>query len=132
VDFLHLVSYIVIQKGATGDVMKKDTVLSIRLSVPQRKKLSELAESKGMTLAELVRSALSGLTWETEFERNIEYHQSAIKELRELQRVMRATQRARSKAVTGEAVAPKKREQLNALAKHPVRTFPKRRVAHAR
>ena len=94
---------------------KKDTVFSIRLSAPQREKLSELAESKGMTLAELVRSALSGLTWETEFERNIEYQELAIKELRELQRVMRATQRAKRKAVTGKAIPPKKREQLNIL-----------------
>jgi hypothetical protein len=95
--------------------MKKDTVLSIRLPVPVRDKLAELAESKDMTLADLIRSALSGLTWETEFERNIRYHQQAIKELRELQRVMRATQRARSKAVTGTAVPPRKREQLDML-----------------
>ena len=98
-----------------GGEMKKDTVLSIRVPVPVRDKLSELAKSKGMTLAELIRSALSGLTWETEFERNIEYHQQAIKELRELQRVMRTTQRARSKAVTGKSVPPRKREQLNML-----------------
>ena len=92
--------------------MRKDTVLSIRVPDVVRDKLAELAKSKGLTLADLVRSALSGLTWEVEYQRNIEYHRLAIKELKELEKVMRSTQRERSKAVTGKAVSARRKEQL--------------------
>jgi predicted DNA-binding protein len=95
--------------------MKKDTVLSIRVPDVVRDKLAELAKSKGLTLADLIRSALSGLTWEIEFQRNIEYHRMAIKELKELEKIMRSTQRERSKAVTGKAVSAKRKEQLELI-----------------
>lgn len=95
--------------------MKKDTVLSIRVPDVVRDKLAELAKSKGMKLSDLVRSALSGLTWEIEFQRNIEYHKQAIAQIRELEKVMRSTQRERSKVVTGKAVSPRRREQIELM-----------------
>jgi predicted DNA-binding protein len=98
-----------------GKAMRKDTVLSIRVPDAVREKLGELAKSKGLTLAELIRSALSGLTWEIEFQRNIEYHRMAIKELKELEKVMRSTQRERSKVITGKAVTARRKEQLELI-----------------
>ena len=95
--------------------MRKDTVLSIRVPDVVRDKLAELAKSKGLTLADLVRSALSGLTWEVEYQRNIEYHRLAIKELKELEKVMRSTQRERSKAITGKAVSARRKEQIELI-----------------
>ena len=95
--------------------MKKDTVLSIRVPDVVRDKLSELAKSKGLTLADLIRSALSGLTWEVEYQRNIEYHKLAIRELKEVEKVMRATQRERSKVITGKAVVSRRKEQMELI-----------------
>lgn len=92
--------------------MKKDTVLSIRVPDVVRDKLSKMAKSKGLTLADLIRSALSGLTWEVEYQRNIEYHKSVIRQLKEVEKTMRETQRERSKVVTGIEVKPRRKEQL--------------------
>lgn len=92
--------------------MLKDKLLAIRVPQVVHDKLSNLAKKKGVTLTDLVRESLTGLTWEVELERNIEYHRKVIAELKEIEKVMRSTQRARSKAMTGKAKPPKKKEQL--------------------
>lgn len=95
--------------------MLKDKLLAIRVPQVVHDKLSELAKSRGVTLTDLVRDSLTGLTWEVELERNIEYHKKVIAELKEIEKIMRATQRARSKTMTGKATPPKKREQMNLI-----------------
>jgi hypothetical protein len=95
--------------------MKKDKILAIRVPEAVHSKLSSIAEDKGVTLTQLVKDSLSGLSWEFELERNVEYHKAVLRELKEIEKRLRATQRKRSKAVTGKAVPPKKREQLNML-----------------
>jgi len=93
--------------------MKKDKMLAVRIPEVVHSKLIELAEKKGITLTELVLSSLSGLTWEIELERNIAYHKAVIRQIRETEKMMRSTQRQRSKVITGKAVAPKRHEQLD-------------------
>jgi len=95
--------------------MKKDKTLTIRIPEAVHAKLAELAERKGLTLTDLVRESLAGLTWEVELERNIEYHRAAIAKLAEVEKFMRKTQRARSKAMTGEVIPPRKREQMELI-----------------
>ena len=77
--------------------MKKDKILAIRIPESVHVKLSGIAKKRGVTLTELVRNSLAGLTWEVELERNIEYHKAVIAELKEVEKLMRSTQRARSK-----------------------------------
>ena len=92
--------------------MVKDKLLAIRVPEAVHSKLWELAKSRGITLTDLVRDSLSGLTWQVELERNIEYHKSVIRQLKEVEKTMRATQRERSKVVTGIEVKPTRKEQL--------------------
>ena len=92
--------------------MLKEKMLTIRVPQAVHDKLSGLAKQKGVTLTDLVRESLSGLTWELELGRNIEYHKAVIRQLKETEKMMRSTQRARSKAVTGKSVAPKRHEQI--------------------
>ena len=91
--------------------MLKDKLLAIRVPQVVHDKLSELAKSRGVTLTDLVRESLTGLTWEVELERNIEYHRKVISELKEIEKIMRSTQRARSKAMTGKEKPSRKKEQ---------------------
>jgi len=95
--------------------MKKDKIMAIRLPEAVHAKLAELAERNGLTLTDLVRESLAGLTWEVELERNIEYHRAVIARLAEVEKFMRKTQRARSKAMTGEVVPPRKKEQMELI-----------------
>jgi len=95
--------------------MKKDKVLAIRIPEVVHSTLSELAKEKEMTLTELVLSSLSGLTWQIELERNVEYHKMVLQKLSEVEKIMRKTQRKRSKAITGKAIAPTKLEQMNLI-----------------
>ena len=90
----------------------KDKVLAIRIPEVVHSRLAELAREKGVTLTDLVREALSGLTWEIELQRNIEYHKSVIQQLKEIEKTMRSTQRERSKAMTGTEVRARRKEQL--------------------
>ena len=92
--------------------MIKDKVLAIRIPEVVHSRLAELAREKGVTLTDLVREALSGLTWEIELQRNIEYHKSVIQQLKEIEKTMRSTQRERSKAMTGTEVRARRKEQL--------------------
>jgi len=95
--------------------MLKDKLLAIRVPQVVHDKLSTLAKNKGVTLTDFVRDSLTGLTWEVELERNIEYHRKVIAELKEIEKIMRATQRARSKAMTGKVKPAKKKEQLELM-----------------
>lgn len=95
--------------------MVKDKLLAIRVPEAVHSKLWELAKNRGITLTDLVRDSLSGLTWQVELERNIEYHRKVIAELKEIEKVMRATQRERSKAITGKEKSATKREQLELI-----------------
>lgn len=92
--------------------MKKDKVLAIRIPEAVHTTLSQLAREKDTTITDLVLSSLSGLTWQIELERNVQYHKAVIQKLAEVEKMMRKTQRARSKAVTGKAIPPTKHEQL--------------------
>lgn len=95
--------------------MKKDKILAIRLPEAVHTKLQELADKKGLTLTDLVRESLAGLTWEVELERNIEYHRAVIAKLAEVEKFMRKTQRARSKAIAGVEKPPRKKEQMELM-----------------
>jgi len=95
--------------------MKKDKILAIRLPEVVREKLQEIADKKGITLTDLVRESLAGLTWEVELERNIEYHRAVIARLAEVEKFMRKTQRARSKAIEGKEKPPRKKEQMELI-----------------
>lgn len=95
--------------------MKKDKILAIRLPEVVHAKLQELADRKGLTLTDLVRESLAGLTWEVELQRNIEYHRAVIARLAEVEKFMRKTQRARSKAMTGTEKPPRKKEQMELI-----------------
>lgn len=95
--------------------MRKDKILAIRVPETVHAKLAGLAAKRGVTLTDLVRESLAGLTWEVELERNIEYHRSVIAKLGEVEKLMRKTQRERSRAVAGVEKPPRKREQLEML-----------------
>lgn len=98
-----------------GYGMKKDKILAIRLPETVRAKLQDMADRKGITLTDLVRESLAGLTWEVELERNIEYHRAVIAKLAEVEKFMRKTQKARSKAIVGVETAPRKKEQMELM-----------------
>jgi len=95
--------------------MKKDKILSLRVPEVVHSKLLQLAKEKETTLTELVLSSLSGLTWQIELERNVEYHKAVIQKLAEVEKMMRKTQVKRSKAIKGKAIPPTKREQLELM-----------------
>jgi len=92
--------------------MKKDKVLTIRIPEVVHSSLLQVAKDMETTLTDLVLTSLSGLTWQIELERNIEYHKLVIQKLAEAEKIMRKTQRKRSKVITGKAIPPTKHEQL--------------------
>lgn len=80
--------------------MKKDRLISFRVPEEVQRQIREFADAEGITVSELMKRTISGMSWQIELGRNRAYHQLVLKRLDEVEKTLKRKDRQTTKRRT--------------------------------
>lgn len=80
--------------------MRKDKLISFRVPEEVQRQLRSFADSEGISVSELMKRTISGMSWQVELGRNREYHQLMLKRIDEVEKTLKRKSKQTTKRRT--------------------------------